>query len=101
MKTQYQPSFLKDIQALKSTPYFEAIKALAFVEIPNLPTFEEISNLKKLKGNDNAYRLRICDYRLGILFAGETVIFARGLHRKDIYNLFRNNLMASQSPSPS
>jgi mRNA-degrading endonuclease RelE of RelBE toxin-antitoxin system len=88
MKTEYKPSFLKDLKALKSTSSFETIKALAFTEIPNLPKFEEIGNLKKLKGDENAYRIRIGDYRLGIFFDGETVIFARVLHRKDIYRYF-------------
>ncbi|KOR36017.1 MULTISPECIES: type II toxin-antitoxin system RelE family toxin [Planktothricoides] len=88
MKTEYKPSFLKDLKALKSTPSFETIKALAFTEIPNLQKFEEIGNLKRLKGDDNAYRIRIGDYRLGIFFDGETVIFARVLHRKDIYRYF-------------
>lgn len=66
MKTEYKPSFLKDLKDLKSTPSFETIKALAFTEIPNLQKFEEIGNLKRLKGDDNAYRIRIGDYRLGI-----------------------------------
>lgn len=88
MKTEYKPSFLKDLKALKSTPSFETIKALAFTEIPNLLKFEEIGNLKKLKGDENAYRIRIGDYHIGIFFDGETVIFARVLHRKDIYRYF-------------
>jgi mRNA-degrading endonuclease RelE of RelBE toxin-antitoxin system len=50
--------------------------------------FADIGNLKKLKGDENAYRIRIGDYRLGIFFDGETVIFARVLHRKDIYRYF-------------
>ncbi|HAO10876.1 MAG TPA: plasmid stabilization protein, partial [Planktothrix sp. UBA8407] len=43
---------------------------------------------KKLKGDDNAYRLRVGDYRIGFYFDGETVTFARVLHRKDIYRYF-------------
>ena len=50
MNTQYQPGFLKDIKALKSTTNFESIKSLVFEEIPVLESFEEISNLKKLTG---------------------------------------------------
>jgi mRNA interferase RelE/StbE len=46
--TQYLPSFIKDLKALKSTPYYETIKTLAFEEIPQLLIFEEITNLKKL-----------------------------------------------------
>ncbi|MBC1237140.1 type II toxin-antitoxin system RelE/ParE family toxin [Nostoc sp. 2RC] len=88
MITQYLPSFIKDMKALKSTPYYETIRILAFEEIPQLLTFEEITNIKKLQGYENAYRIRVGDYRIGFIFDGETVIFQRVLHRKDIYRYF-------------
>ena len=88
MNTEYLPSFLKDLKALKSTPHFKSIKALVFEEIPNIPEFEEINNLKKLKGYETAYRIRIGDYRIGFTFDGKTIIFFRVLHRKDIYRYF-------------
>ncbi len=76
------------MKALKSTPYYETIRILAFEEIPQLLTFEEITNIKKLQGYENAYRIRVGDYRIGFIFDGETVIFQRVLHRKDIYRYF-------------
>ncbi|MBD2485496.1 type II toxin-antitoxin system RelE/ParE family toxin [Planktothrix sp. FACHB-1365] len=88
MKVEYLPSFLKDLKSLKSTPVFEQIKGLVFDEIPNLSDLQNLVNLKKLKGDDNAYRLRVGDYRIGFYFEGETVTFARVLHRKDIYRYF-------------
>ncbi|MEH2147198.1 type II toxin-antitoxin system RelE family toxin [Nostoc sp.] len=88
MITQYLPSFIKDLKALKSTPYYETIKTLAFEEIPEILTFEEITNIKKLQGYENAYRIRVGDYCIGIIFDGETVLFERVLHWKDIYLYF-------------
>ncbi len=88
MNTEYLPSFLKDLKALKSTPEFASIKALVFEEIPAIPDFEDIRNLKKLKGAEDYYRIRIGDYRIGLRFDGKTVIFVRVLHRKDIYRYF-------------
>jgi mRNA interferase RelE/StbE len=88
MKVEYLPSFLKDLKALKSTPIFEQIKDLVFEEIPNAADLQTIVNLKKSKGDDNAYRLRVGDYRIGFYFQGETITFARVLHRKDIYRYF-------------
>ncbi|VXD20543.1 putative toxin RelE2 [Planktothrix serta PCC 8927] len=82
------PVFCYVLKALKSTPVFDQIKAIAFEEIPNLTDLQTIINLKKLKGDDNAYRLRVGDYRIGFYFDGETVTFARVLHRKDIYRYF-------------
>ncbi len=58
------------------------IKKFAFEEIIEISSFAEITNIKKLQGYDNAYRIRIGDYRLGIIFDSETLIFERVLHRK-------------------
>lgn len=88
MNTQYLPSFIKDLKVLKSTPVFESIQALVFEEIPNIPNFEDIANLKKLKGYENAYRIRLGDYRIGVVFNGETVTFYRVIHRKEFYRYF-------------
>jgi mRNA interferase RelE/StbE len=88
VNTQYLPAFTKNIKALKSTPYFETIKAVAFDEIPNAVSFEEIRNVKKLAGYENAYRIRVGEYRIGITFDGETITFYRVLHRKEIYRYF-------------
>jgi mRNA interferase RelE/StbE len=85
---QYLPSFIKDLKALKSTPYYETIKTLVFEEIPQILTFEEITNIKKLQGYDNAYRIRVGDYRIGLIFDGEIILFQRVLHRKEIYRYF-------------
>ena len=88
MKTHYLPSFLRDLKALKQTPAFDHIKALAFEAIPSCESLDQISNLKKLKGAD-AYRIRAGDYRLGIFIEDDTVTFARVLHRRDIYRYSR------------
>ncbi len=47
-----------------------------------------ISNLKKLVGHKSAYRVRIGDYRVGFFYESRKVIFARIVHRKDIYKVF-------------
>jgi mRNA interferase RelE/StbE len=50
--------------------------------------FPEIVNLKKIIGADTYYRIMIGDYRVGVIIEGDTVIFVRVLHRKDIYRYF-------------
>ncbi|MCP6759653.1 MAG: type II toxin-antitoxin system RelE/ParE family toxin [Fischerella sp. CENA71] len=88
MNTEYKPSFIKDLKALKSTPVYDSIKSLVFEEIPSYSNLDEISNLKKLKDADNTYRVRVGDYRIGFTFEEETITFVRVLHRKDIYRYF-------------
>lgn len=88
MNVEYLPTFLKDLKALRSTPVFESIKRLVFEEIPGYSGLEEIVGLKKLKANDNAYRVRVGDYRIGFTITGNVITFVRVLHRKEIYRYF-------------
>lgn len=88
MNVSYLPSFIKDLKSLRSTPYYESIKSIAFEEILSTTNFASIKNVKKLQGYENAYRIKIGDYRIGIVFHDEMVTFQRVLHRKDIYRYF-------------
>ena len=44
--------------------------------------------MKKIKRDNNAYRLRVGDYRIGFFLEEDTIIFSRVLHRKEIYRFF-------------
>ena len=88
MKTEYLPSFIKDLKKLKKTPIYPEIRKLAFQTIPDYQNIIECKNLKKIKGHKDAYRIRVGDYRLGIFIDNEIVTFSRVLHRKDVYRYF-------------
>lgn len=88
MNVEYLPKFLKDLKALKSSTGFESINSLVFDEIPKFERLEDIKNLSKLKGFDNAYRIRVGDYRIGFFFEENTLTFARVLQRSEIYRYF-------------
>jgi mRNA interferase RelE/StbE len=49
---------------------------------------QQISNIRKLRNTDNCYRIRIGQYRIGLLIEKEEAIFIRCLHRRDIYRYF-------------
>ena len=51
-------------------------------------SYEEIKGIKKLKGAHFHYRIRIGNYRAGVVIRGNDIIFERFLHRKDIYKYF-------------
>jgi mRNA interferase RelE/StbE len=51
-------------------------------------SLNEFVNLKKLIGFKNKYRIRIGNYRIGIVLEDKTVIFAAFDHRSDIYKYF-------------
>ena len=88
MKTEYLPSFIKDLKALKGSPYYAKIKTLVFDDIPKLPDIDKVKNLKQLKGKKPFYRVRVGDYRIGFRLDNNILVFMRVLHRKDIYRYF-------------
>ena len=57
-------------------------------EIKKAVNVAAIGNLKKMSVGRNHYRIRVGDYRLGVEIAGDTLIFVRCLHRRDIYRSF-------------
>lgn len=69
----------------------QRLKAAAQEVVEHVEQAESLSrlaNIKKLQSNSNFYRIRIGNYRVGLVVEGETVIFARFLHRKEIYRYF-------------
>jgi mRNA interferase RelE/StbE len=95
MNVNYLPSFIKDLKNLKSNVYYKPIKTLVFEEIPNIRDFAEIKNVKKLQGYENAYRIRIGDYRIGIILQETTITFQRVLHRREIYRYFPSSKLGT------
>ncbi|TYT69061.1 type II toxin-antitoxin system RelE/ParE family toxin [Microcystis aeruginosa] len=88
MKINYLPTFIKDLKDLKSTSPYSVIKNLVFTDILAVKQLSEINNLKKLKGEYNAYRIRIGDYRIVFFVEEDTITFARVLHRREFYRYF-------------
>lgn len=87
MKTEFLRKFSKDLDKINDKSLLELIAgAIEWVEGNEASVV--IPNLKKLVGHKNAYRIRIGDYRIGVFVEGNTVEFARILHRKDIYRVF-------------
>jgi mRNA interferase RelE/StbE len=84
LKIRFKKSFLKDVETLGNPAIKKRIHK-AIIQAEEAPTLSQVENLKKLKGGENYYRIRVGDYRLGLIFHKDSLIFVRGLHRKDIY----------------
>ncbi len=80
-------SFEKDVNALRNAKTHKQIFYM-IDDVKKAISIEAINGIKKLKGYKNHYRIRIGDYRAGLIIDGDTVEFARFLHRKDIYKRF-------------
>jgi mRNA interferase RelE/StbE len=76
MKAEFKSSFLRDLKGIKDQTLLSRIRT-AIEEIELAPAIQEINNLTKLRGRDNYYRVRVGDFRLGLIIENETVIFVR------------------------
>ena len=84
MKIAFKESFLKDVKALGNNTLRKRVRA-AIEQVEHAAQLSDIRNLKKLRGEDTFYRIRVGDYRLGVTLQKDTIIFIRCLHRRDIY----------------
>lgn len=80
-------SFDKDVEKIDSKTISSKI-ADTIINAQHALLLEEITGLKKLSGHKKEYRIRIGDYRLGLIIEGDTIEFVRCLNRKDIYKYF-------------
>jgi mRNA interferase RelE/StbE len=87
MEIKIDKSFQKDTRRIKDKSILQRI-ANTIANIQRAKNLEDIKDLKKIRGTHSMYRIRIGDYRLGIIITDTAVEFVRCLHRKDIYKYF-------------
>jgi mRNA interferase RelE/StbE len=87
VKLEFRASFAKDLGKL-SDKALQARIAKCIVDAEKASCLDELTEVKKLRGGENHYRIRVGDYRIGLQVRGETLMIIRCLHRKDIYRFF-------------
>jgi mRNA-degrading endonuclease RelE of RelBE toxin-antitoxin system len=87
MKLKYATSFERDLRAIKEQSVRSQVRA-ALETLQGAPSLREVSNVKKLQGEENAYRIRVGEFRIGAVLQDDTLVLVRFLHRRDIYRYF-------------
>ena len=87
MNFEFEKAFVKDFRKLKNKELANAISE-AIKQVSQASAISEVANLKKLSGYKSAFRIRIGDYRIGIISENNSVTFVAFAHRKDIYKRF-------------
>jgi len=87
MKVAFRDSFAKDLKRVKDKVLLKRVHETIDV-IEQTDSLNQVPDLKKLKGHLGYFRLRIGDYRVGLAFENDSVVFVRFLNRKDIYKFF-------------
>ncbi|MDR1762362.1 MAG: hypothetical protein LBR64_00180 [Dysgonamonadaceae bacterium] len=87
MEVQFTKTFSKQIDDIRNVSLVSKIASVVET-VMRAENLSSIANLKKLKGDDSAYRIRIGNYRIGLFIEKGEATFAYFSHRKDIYNKF-------------
>jgi len=87
VKVHFRKSFLRDLKRLTQEDVKVRLRQV-IESIEHATSLREIANLKKLKFGEEYYRIRLGDYRLGLIAEGESVVLVRFLHRRELYRYF-------------
>ena len=87
MRVAFRQSFLRDLKKIGGQAIQARIRR-AIEEAEQVSSPSDLRNLKKPSGTESLYRIRVGDYRIGLVFERGTVTFVRCLNRKEIYRYF-------------
>lgn len=86
MKVEFRESFVKDLDGRDTAILLRLRKVIERLELAD--SLLSIPNIKRMKGGNAYFRIRVGDYRLGLKLDEQQVIVIRFLHRKEIYRYF-------------
>jgi mRNA interferase RelE/StbE len=78
--------FDKDIDKLDAITAMRVLQVIEF--LITVTDIQDIPNMRKMQGTSSAYRIKIGDYRIGIVLDDTTISLHRVLHRSKIYRNF-------------
>lgn len=87
MNVEFRSSFARDLKRIRDRDLRRRVGEIIEL-VERVQSLQEVENIKKLRGGDCYYRIRVGDYRVGLLVEGDIVTFVRFLHRKDVYRYF-------------
>ena len=87
MTLEFRTSFTKDLGQVRDRSLLKRVKQ-TIEEMEAAVRVLDIKNLKKLRTEGHYYRIRLGDYRIGLIIEDNTIVFVRLLHRSEIYRYF-------------
>jgi mRNA interferase RelE/StbE len=87
VNVQFRASFAKDLKKISNKDILKRVRE-SIEQIERAAGPSEIHGLIKLKGGRNYYRVKVAEYRIGMILEGDAFVFVRCLDRKEIYRYF-------------
>ena len=83
MTIEFRASFARDLKRIRNNPLLNEVR-----ELKQLKTFARLVMSKSSELKATIYRIRLGDYRIGLIVEDTTARFVRFLHRSEIYRYF-------------
>ncbi len=87
MRLEFRASFARDLKKIKDKSLLSQVRE-AIEQVEAAESFHGIGHLKRLRAEGRYYRIRLGDYRIGLIVEADTATFVRFLHRSEIYRYF-------------
>ena len=87
MKVAFRKSFTRDLRRIADQKLLGRVEE-RISEIELATTLRDVRELKKLAGTENYYRIRVGEFRIGLIARQGEIALVRFLHRRDIYKYF-------------
>lgn len=87
MKVTFRQSFARDLKKVKNQAVLDRVRRV-IERVEGAANPQEVGDLRKMSGTGSFYRIRLGDYRLGVVVEGDCVEFVRCLSRRDLYRFF-------------
>ncbi len=88
MELEFRASFIPDLRRVRDHTVLERTSSL-IEELEAAESLASIPNTARIKTDKGRYyRIRISDYRLGVVLEGGILVLVRILHRRDVYRYF-------------
>lgn len=88
MNLEFKKCFARDLKKREQNKSLLRRIRQVIAEVEDAESNHEINHLKKLKADGNYYRIRLGDYRFGLIIEDDTACFVRFLHRSEVYRFF-------------
>lgn len=87
MRVAFKRSFIRDLEKIRNQSLKDKIRQVIEL-VKQAHNLQDIPHIRKLRGSERYYRIRLGNYRIGLAVEGDEVTFVRFLHRRDVYRYF-------------
>lgn len=87
MQVHFSRKFQKQVESCNDKRITKRVLSI-IEQVMSASDLIGFNGLKKLTGTKNSYRIRLGNYRIGIILEDNNVTFAAFDHRSDIYKYF-------------